>query len=331
MATIQSNILAVDIGGTHFRVGLFDPQGQLLEVSKSATSSQGGREWMLSEIRQRAQKLLSGAPEPVKACGVSFGGPVDYARQLVTSVHTPGWRRFPLASWIRETIGIPALLDNDANVGALGEFHFGAGRGVNSLIYITLSTGIGSGLVIHGKVFRGRDSMAGEIGHLPLSDLPIPCTCGGSGCLEALSSGRSIARSARELAASDPQAARRLMEMGGGNAENLTARLVFDAAAQGDPAANRLLRDAIYWLARALTMAIRLINPDKIILGGGVAQAGDRLLLPLRELMAQWKSGNFSYTTEISTAALSNDSPLYGAAALGLELLRSNGFQATAG
>ncbi len=325
MTTVSSNILAVDIGGTHFRVGIFNHEGRLLEVTKSATSHQGGREWMLAQLHQHAAKLLDASPETVKACGISFGGPVDYASQRVTSVHTPGWRNFPLASWVKDTFCIPALLDNDANAGALGEFHFGAGRGVNSLIYITLSTGIGSGLVIHGKVFRGRDSMAGEIGHLPLSDLPIPCTCGGSGCLEALSSGRSIARSARELAASDPQAARRLMELSGGNAENLTARLVFDAAAQGDPAANRLLRDAIYWLARALTIAIRLINPDKIILGGGVAQAGDRLLIPLRELMAQWKSGNFPYTTEISTAALSNDSPLYGAAALGREFLDSMG------
>ena len=322
---MPSNILAIDIGGTHFRVGLFNREGQLLEVTKSATSHQGGRGWMLAQLRQHAAKLLDASPETVRSCGISFGGPVDYASQQVTSVHTPGWRNFPLASWVNDTFGIPALLDNDANVGALGELHFGAGRGMNSLIYITLSTGIGSGLVIQGRVFRGRDSMAGEIGHLPLSDLPIPCTCGGSGCLEALASGRSIARSARELVASHPQAARRLMELGGENAENLTARLVFDAAAEGDPAATGLVREAVYWLARALTIAIRLINPDKIILGGGVAQAGDRLLTPLQELMAQWKSGNFPYTTEISTAGLGNDSPLYGAAALGRELLDSLG------
>ncbi|MGH9430164.1 MAG: ROK family protein [Terriglobia bacterium] len=321
---MPSNILAVDIGGTHFRVALFDQNGQLLEATQSGTSHEGGQDWMLAQLREHAGKLLGASRDTVKACGISFGGPVDYASQRVTSVHTPGWRNFPLTSWVRDTFGIPALLDNDANVGALGEYRFGAGQGVDSLIYITLSTGIGSGLVINGKVFRGRDSMAGEIGHLPLSDLPVACTCGGSGCLESLSSGRSIARFARELAATNPQASARMLGLSGGRVEDLTAHRVFEAAAEGDPAARQLLRDAIYWLARALTMAIRLINPDKIILGGGVAQAGDRLLIPLRELMAQWKSENFPYTTEICAAGLGNDSPLYGAAALGLALLGSS-------
>jgi glucokinase len=320
---MSSNILAVDVGGTHFRVAIFGQHGQLLEVAKSATSHEGGRDWMLAQLRSQASKILDTSRDPVKACGISFGGPVDYASQRVTSVHTPGWRDFYLSSWAKDTFGIPARLDNDANVGALGESRFGAGRGLDSLMYVTISTGIGSGLVIGGKIFRGRDSMAGEIGHLPLSDLPVPCTCGGSGCLESLSSGRSIARSARELAASDPQAGAHLLGLSGGRAEDLTARMVFEAAAQADPAAQQLVHDAVYWLARALTMAIRLINPDRIILGGGVAQAGDKLLLPLRKLMAPWRSENFPYSTDIRTAALGNDSPLYGAAALGLELLES--------
>ncbi|MGH9454902.1 MAG: ROK family protein [Terriglobia bacterium] len=320
---MSSNILAVDVGGTHFRVGLFNQKGQLLEVTKSETSHEGGREWMLAQLRQRAAALLAKSSETVTACGISFGGPVDYASQQVTSVHTPGWRNFPLATWVKDAFGIPALLDNDANAGALGEHRFGAGQGLDSLIYLTLSTGIGSGLVLGGKVFRGRDSMAGEIGHLPLSDLPVPCTCGGAGCLESLSSGRAIGRKAGELAAADPQASARMLGLSGGRAEDLTARVVFDAAAEGDPAASQLLHDAVYWLARALTVAIRLINPDRIILGGGVAQAGDRLLTPLQELMAQWKSANFPYTTEVCMAGLGNDSPLYGAAALGLELLKS--------
>jgi glucokinase len=316
----MSNVIALDIGGTRFRAGLFDAAGQRVSVLEGETLRSGGREWMLRELKYRAETLRRSSPEPVTGCGVSFGGPVNFARQSVTSVHTPGWENFALSDWVRQSLGLRCLVDNDANAGALGEHRFGAGRGAQSMIYLTLSTGIGGGVICYGQVHRGKDSTAGEIGHFPLCDSDSLCTCGlYSGCTEALSSGRSLDRKAREFAASHPREAARIIELAGGRAENVTARDLARAAEEGDPAAAALFNEAIGWLARALLIAIRLLDPDKIVLGGGVAQAGDFLLRSIDRQLKRWWSPQFPYSTEIVLAELGNYSPLYGAAALALE------------
>jgi glucokinase len=316
----MSNIVAFDIGGTHFRVGLFDQAGGQISVLEGETLRSGGREWMLRELKDRAETLRSSSHEPVTACGVSFGGPVNFARQSVTSVHTPGWEDFALSDWMEESLGLRCRVDNDANAGALGEHRFGAGRGSESMIYLTLSTGIGSGIICHGQLHRGKDSTAGEIGHLPLCDSESLCTCGlYSGCTEALASGRSLDRKAREFAANHPKQAARIIELADGNAEAVTARELVRAAQEDDPAAANLFNVATGWLARALLIAIRLLDPDKIVLGGGVTQAGDFLLRSLDSHLKRWWSPQFPYSTEILLAQLGNYSPLYGAAALALE------------
>jgi glucokinase len=316
----MSNVIAFDIGGTHFRVGLFDRAGRQISVLEGETLRSGGREWMLRAVKDRAEILRRSSQEPVVACGVSFGGPVNFARQSVTSVHTPGWEDFSLSNWMEEALGLRCLVDNDANAGALGEYQFGAGKGSESMIYLTLSTGIGGGIICHGKLHRGKDSTAGEIGHVPLSADSL-CTCGlYSGCTEALASGRSLDRQARELAANQPKEAGRIIELAGGKAEAVTARELVRAAQEGDPAAAGLFNVATGWLARALLIAIRLLDPDKIVLGGGVTQAGDFLLRSLDSHLKRWWSPQFPYSTEIALSQLGNYSPLYGAAALALEV-----------
>jgi glucokinase len=315
----MSNIIAFDIGGTRFRVGLFDEAGTQLTVLEGETQRSGGRDWMLAALKDRAETLRRRSLRPVAACGVSFGGPVNFARQSVTSVHTPGWENFALSDWIEQSLGLRCLVDNDANAGALGEYRFGAGRGAESMIYLTLSTGIGSGIICHGQLHRGKDSTAGEIGHLPLCDSTSLCTCGlYSGCTEALSSGRSLDRKAREFAASHPNEAARMIELGGGKAGDVTARELVRAAQEGDPEAASLFNEATGWLARALLIAIRLLDPDKIVLGGGVTRAGDFLLRSLDGHLKHWWSPQFPYSTEIVLAELGDYSPLYGAAALAL-------------
>jgi glucokinase len=316
----MANIIAIDIGGTRFRVGLFDEAGAKLSVLEGETLRSGGREWMLRELKGRAEALRSSSPQPVTACGVSFGGPVNFVQQSVTSVHTPGWENFALSDWMEQSLGLRCVVDNDANAGALGEHRFGAGRGAESMIYLTLSTGIGSGIICHGQLHRGKDSTAGEIGHLPLSDSDSLCTCGlYSGCTEALSSGRSLDRNAREFAANHPHEAARMIELAGGKAEAVTARELVRAAQEGDPVAADLFSEAAGWLARALLIAIRLLDPDKIVLGGGVTQAGDFLLRSLDKHLKRWWSPQFPYSTQIVLAELGDYSPLYGAAALAFE------------
>ena len=317
------SVLAIDVGGTRFRVALFDGSGRQVAVSSGNTLRSGGREWMLAELARRSRQLQAEAGRGAAACGVSFGGPVDFKRQRVTSVHTPGWRDFPLADWIQSSLGLPCLVDNDANAGALGEFRVGAGRGASSLIYITHSTGIGGGIICGGKVHRGRDSMAGEIGHLPLFPSEKTCTCGlKTGCTEALASGRALDGLARDLAGSHPEQARRMLELCGNDAARATARELAMAAKEGDPGPLAVFTQAMDSLALALTMAIRLLNPDVILFGGGVAQAGDFLIQTLSSAMKQWWTGQFPYTTALALSGLGEDSPLYGAAALAMEILR---------
>jgi glucokinase len=316
----MTNVIGLDIGGTHFRAGLFDQEGRRLFVLEGNTLRSGGRDWMLKQIGEQCRILLQKSETPVKACGVSFGGPVDFASQLVRSMHTPGWENFAMAQWVKETLSLPCRVDNDGNCGALGEYRFGAGRGTQTLVYITVSTGIGGGLVLDGKVFRGKDSLAGEFGHMPMTDSNILCSCGAKGCLETFCSGTAIASRAQELAERRPEALGRMAELSA-SPESITASAVFQAAAEGDMAAIQIINEAARWFARALLMVIRIVDPDKIVLGGGVTLAADTFLGPLRAFLKEMGSSSITYSTQVQLAELGQYSPLYGAAALALELL----------
>lgn len=317
--TSAGPVLGIDIGGTNFRVAVFDSHGRRLSISEGETSRSGGRDWMLQEILGRARALIQNAGARVRACGASFGGPVDFGRQQVNSIHSPGWVRFGLGDWLRENLGLPCRVDNDANAGALGEFRFGAGRGTLSMVYVTISTGIGGGLVYEGKIMRGKDNLAGEIGHIPVSDSGVLCSCGARGCLETFCSGTAIARLGQEWVSRRSERLGRIFELSGDKAENITAEIVLKAAAEGDVAAGQILREVSRWLARALLIVIRVFDPERIVLGGGVAQAGVTLLGPIRQALEEFGSPTFHATTEIVLAELGIFSPLYGAAALALE------------
>jgi glucokinase len=309
------NVLAVDIGGTHFRTGLFDEQGRRLLVLEGDTDRVAGREWMLDQINTRCCDLMAQTDAPVKACGLSFGGPVDFPQQRVTSVHSSGWKGFELGKWMEQTLGIPCRLDNDANAGALGEYHFGAGRGSKLMVYITISTGIGSGIIYEGKLLRGKDYMAGEIGHIPVADSGSLCTCGGRGCLESFSSGAAMESRALEWAKRRPEHVERMIELSG--RPEITARGLMLAAGEGDQAANQILKETARWLAHGILMIIRILNPEVIVLGGGVGQSGELLLKALHSALDELASPTITYSTRIVTAVLGTYSALYGAAAMG--------------
>jgi glucokinase len=315
-----NNMLAVDIGGAHLRVGLFDQEGRRLLVSEDETQAARGREWVLAQVHERCHAFLEKTDYPVRACGVSFGGPVDFERQRATSIHSPGWQGFPLAQWVQETLNLPCQIDNDANAGALGEFRFGAGRGTQSLVYIALSTGIGSGLICDGKILRGKDSLAGELGHVPVSDSGAPCSCGAKGCLEVFCSGMAIARRGQEWANRRPEAVARMLELSGGKVEGINSKAVMQAAAEGDMAAAHIVREAARWLARGLLTVIRIVNPDRIVLGGGVSQVGTALLNPVHVFLEEFGSPTIGYSTQVVLAELGALSPLYGAAAMAMAL-----------
>jgi glucokinase len=279
--------LAVDIGGTKFTLAAFD-ENSMIRREQRTTDAEAGGAGIMAEI----ERIVAGwrGDLTFDRCGIGFGGPVHFSEQRVAlSTHVGGWKGVALTSWLAERAGAPAIMDNDANVGALGEYHFGAGRNASPLLYLTISTGIGGGILWDGRALRGADSWAGEIGHLNVVPDGPECLCGSNGCLERMCCGlwmqRDYGRSARELLQDPAFAARYVVP-----------------------------------LARGLKAAIMLLNPERIVIGGGISKAGDRLFVPLREELGRQMPPWSQARVDVQPAALGDDSVLWGALALAREV-----------
>jgi glucokinase len=320
-----NNVLAVDIGSSHVRVGVFDHEGTCLKVTEDSLGPRQPRDSLLEQLRLRCVASLQESDERVAACGVSFGGMVDFDRQLATSLHLPGWERFPLADWLQQNLGIPCRVDNDANTGALGELRFGAGQGIDSMAFVLFGQWLRCSLVQGGRLWRGKDGLAGELGHVPVSESGTLCSCGARGCLELFCSGAAIANAGRGFAGRRPEAVSPVARHSGGSADGITAKAVAEAAAEGDEASVQILRDTVSWLARTLLTIVRIFNPEKVIVGGDVAQAGAVLWEPLREALKARESAALPHLAEIVPASLGARASLYGAAVLALELPANGG------
>jgi glucokinase len=278
------NTLAIDIGGTKLSLALFHA-GRLLEHALRPTDRSGGPAYMLGQIAEIVGHWRS--RHSIDACAIGFGGPVDFkAQRVVHSTHVAGWSGFDLVGEIEKIVGLRPLIDNDANLGALGEAMYGAGRGFRPLFYMTLSTGIGGGIVLDGdSVYRGADSYAGEIGHLTIYPGGRECLCGSRGCFERMCCGLWLERD------------------------------------HGRPA-EQLFRDAdfvasyVVDLALGLKTAIMLLNPERIVIGGGISKAGDALFVPLRGELGRQITNWSRARVDVVPAALGGDSVLYGAMAL---------------
>jgi glucokinase len=272
--------LAIDIGGTKFSVAVFDGETMVRRESRS-TDREGGRAWLVPQL----DELLAAWKRETAfdRCGIGFGGPVDFLRQTVQqSTHVGGWEGFPLTQHIAETLGVPVVMDNDANVGALGEYHDGAGKGCTPFFYMTLSTGIGGGILVDGAILRGADGWAGEIGHINLVPDGPDCLCGSRGCFERMCCGlwleRDYGRPAQDLLA--------------------------------DPA---FVERYVVLLARGLKTCIMVLNPARIVIGGGMSKAGERLFGPLRAEFGRQITAWSGARQDVQPAALGDDSVLYGA------------------
>lgn len=248
-------------------------------------------------------------------CGIGFGGPVDFERQqIVNSTHITGWDDVPLPGLIEEALDVPAVADNDANLGALGEFVYGAGRGAQHLLYYTVSTGIGGGVILDGRIHRGGNSQAGEVGHVPILPGGPVCACGNRGCLEALCSGPAIARRAEDalLAQSGRSRLRAVLRRDGA----LSAKHVIDAAKAGDRLAKSVVDDTASFLGMGVASAVNLFAPDRVVIGGGVAKAGRVLLDSLRRETRRFVMPVHRPHVDIVQARRGDRSVLLGAMAL---------------
>ncbi len=313
----RSLVLALDYGGTKHTAALILP-GERTWLAHGRVFSPPGADAASDQtaMLDLARRLLSQHPGRLAAIGVSFGGPVDATRGVVRlSHHVPGWEETPLAARLQAEFGAPVAVDNDANVAALGEWTFGAGQGCTSLLYVTVSTGIGGGWVLAGRIWGGADGMAGEIGHVVVRPGGVPCVCGKEGCLEAEACGWGIATKARaRLETADREAGAALLALAGGKPEAVTAQMVAQAAAGGDPLALAVLDDAAAALGAGLGGAINLMNPERVVLGGGVTKSGERWWQIVRDVARRHALPQLR--VEIVPAALGDDAPLWGAVAL---------------
>jgi glucokinase len=302
-------ILALDFGGTKLAAGVAargERQWQATRRALSApgTTAQNDRATMLA----LGHELLAG--ERPAAVGISFGGPVDYHTGLVRlSHHIPGWENVPLQQMVEAEFNAPARVDNDANVAALAEFKFGAGQGCASLLYLTVSTGVGGGWVLNGQPWRGYNNMAGEFGHMAVDPNGPMCVCGKRGCVERLASGLSIAQHARELLAAQPHRASLLRASG-----TLDAQQVAEAAAQGDALATEALTRAARALGLGIGNIANVVNPQRFVLGGGVTKSGPLFWNTVHETARATALPEVEF--DIQPAGLGDDAPLWGAVAL---------------
>ena len=313
---MSAPVLALDIGGTKLAVGLLTADGEVLSSVMVPTEPTATPDEVLATLSAMSETAVREARvrwSDLRGVGVSFGGPVDFpSGKTVTCHHLPGWEGVPLRDLISQQTSLPVVMDNDANAAALGETVFGAAKGCEHVLYVTVSTGIGAGLVLNGQVHRGANSMAGELGHtLVVPDGPA-CSCGRRGCLEAVAAGPAIARAAREaLVGDEPSSLRSL------GPDQLTAKDVADAA-PSDALAARVIAQAGEYLGLALASAVNLANPQIVVIGGGVSQAGDCLFTPIRETMQRHAVPESTRDLRLVPAALGARSALFGAGALGL-------------
>jgi glucokinase len=281
-------IIGVDIGGTNLQVGVLPfTGGAPLALRSQPTEVQRGPKFIVD----RVVKMINEAMEEVMAsqsigrdgfAGVGIGSPGPLDRKSGTVISTPnlGWRNFPLRDLIQNAVGLPATLDNDANAATYGEWWLGAGHEADTVVGITLGTGIGGGIVLNGELYHGASDAAAEIGHMTIDSTGRKCNCGNYGCLEAYASGPAIA--ARALEGLERDVPSLLPTLAGGDVQRITAETVYEGVVQGDPYATEVMHDTAKFLGVGLANVINILNPDLLVISGGVTRAGDHLFEPLR-------------------------------------------------
>jgi glucokinase len=304
--------IGIDIGGTKVLAGVVDPAGQVLTRQRRQTDGRSA-----AAVEDTIVEMVNGLVDryDVAAVGIGAAGFVDASRSVVLFAPHLAWRNEPLREAVMGRIGMPVVVDNDANAAALAESRFGAGVGHRYVLCLTLGTGVGGALVIDNRVFRGANGMAGEVGHIQVVPDGHRCQCGNRGCLEQYASGNALVREARELVVAGSPVAQTLRGLAGPDAAALTGPLVTQAARDGDPLATELLADVGRWLGVGLAGMTAAFDPSCIVVGGGVSEAGDLLLEPAREAFSRQLVGR-GYRPEppLLPAALGADAGFIGAA-----------------
>jgi glucokinase len=282
---VEPLVLAIDLGGTKIMVAVVGKGGSIVAQDYSQTLAVEGPEAVMARLisaANRAVGLAGVRMRQLAGVGLAVAGVLDTRNGVVTvSPNLPGWQGLPLVEMASRNLGVSVFLVNDADAAALAEQRFGAGHGCSNLVYVTVSTGIGGGIIVDGKLYSGANGCAGEIGHMTVEPDGPKCACGNTGCLEVLASGRAIAREARRrLGTGEPSLLRDKVK---GDLGQVTAEVVGEAARRGDALSMEVITRAARYLGIGLANLVQLLNPEMIIIGGGVANLKELLLRPARE------------------------------------------------
>lgn len=319
--------MGVDIGGTNVVVGLVPADGgRPASLRTRGTPSLGGQDAVVEHLAELVDEVvvegLDAAGDPggdVVGVGIGSPGPLDLEAGLVLDAFNLGWKDFALRDALADAVGMPAILDNDANCATWGEFWVGAGRGVESLVGVTLGTGIGGGVILDGRLVHGASASAGEIGHMSIDFHGRRCKCGNYGCLEAYASGPNIAARAREgLEAGAESVLTRLVD---GDVERVTAATVYEAILQGDAYAGEVMTETAKLLGAGLANVVNVLNPHMIVIVGGVTRAGHYLFNPLKAEVRRRAFRTAEQACRIVPGELPETAGVIGAAGLFLESL----------
>lgn len=304
--------VGVDVGGTKIAAGLVDESGAILTSLRVPTPEDASS--IRAVIANLVRELI--AQQPVDAVGVAAAGFVSTDRATVVAAPNLAWHDEPLGSWLTDHLGVKVVVENDANAAAWGEHRFGAGQGAD-MVCITVGTGIGGGIVIGGRLHRGHWGFAAEVGHIPLVPDGRPCPCGSRGCWEQYGSGTALVRLAQERVAADPRAGAAILALGDGTADGVEGDHVTAAAAAGDALARGVFAEIGAWTGRGLAVLAAVLDPPVVVIGGGVSEAGELLLGPVRDTFrALHPAGMGAAIAEVRQARLGNEAGMVGAADL---------------
>lgn len=314
-------IVGIDVGGTKVAGGLMDRQGRLVHSQVVPTLADRGFQVSLRQILGLMVRMIrrAGGKQGVAGIGICAPGPLNPKTGLVIDApNLPGWRNVRLARIIEERFGLPAKVENDANAAGLAEVLFGAAVGCRDVFYVTVSTGIGTGIIIDRKIYHGSNGVAGEGGHVSVEyDSPYICGCGTRGCIEALAAGPAMARRARVRLEQEHSMPSLLRQLSCGQSNRITPKMIEDAARAGDPVSKSIIEETGFYLGVWLAGMITLLDPDVVVIGGGVARIGKPLFDKIRQTIPRYSiNPRFASKTPLVPAKLEKNAGVFGAASL---------------
>lgn len=315
----KSNLaVGVDLGGTKVNIAMVSKKGKIVDHIKFPTNAKQGKELVIRRIKEGIDQLIHQTDleiSNITGIGIGAPGPINYKSGVIHyAPNLPDWKEVPLAEIMKEDFQIPIIVENDANTAAWGEKIFGVAQGIDDMICLTLGTGIGGGLIFNGNIFRGKNNVAGEVGHIIVNKGGLPCNCGNYGCLEAYSSASGIKR--RIYSRVTKQNINNISLSSVGNLNNLSLAKVFELARQGDPLVEDIVEEAIEYLGIGIASLVNILNPEMVVLVGGITNEGEKLLKPIQDIVFQRVMSTHKENLKIVFGKLGEYAGVVGAAAL---------------